>query len=150
MRNLSALKWLPLLLLPLLLSSCATPPPDVPVFENLTQHLGTDPKTGHLILKPSPVCAKEIGEVECGHGVYIMSKKEIFVGEKPEHLFHKKPWSQLKRESVYVPAQESYAPLSTYVINACKQMNCDDQINRFKIKIDSLGSIGAALNPEGN
>ena len=60
--------WLLLILLKLL-TNCASVPPDVYVFENLQQHLSTDPITGHLILKPSPACWAKIGEVECGHGV---------------------------------------------------------------------------------
>ncbi len=139
------MKWLLLCSLPLWLS-CATSPPDVPVFENLSQHLGTDPKTGHMILKPSPVCLKEIGEFECGHGVYIVSKREIFVGEKAPHLFGKKPWSQVKRESIYVPAAESYAPMTTWIINSCEKLNCSDQVTRFKVKVDSLSGIGAIIN----
>ncbi len=142
----SALKWTLLCVLPLLFSACAVVPPDVAVFENLTQYLGTDPISGHLILKPSPVCLKEIGEFECGHGVYIMSKREVFVGEKPKTWFNKKPWSQIKRESILVPAVESYAPLSTYIIDSCKKMNCDDQVTRFKVKVYELGSIDAVIN----
>lgn len=138
-------RWMLLLLL-LPLVSCAVVPPDVPVFENLTQHLGTDPVSGHLILKPSPVCLKEIGEFECGHGVFIMSKKQIFVGEKKAYWFHGKAWSQLKKESILMPAEESYAPLATYIINSCKKMNCDDQVTRFKVKLDELNSIGTVLN----
>jgi hypothetical protein len=163
-----------LLLLPLLVS-CATPPPDVAVFENLTQHLGQDPETKHLILKPSPTCMQMLGEFECGHGVYIMSQRQVFVGEAFEFTYIDKkdvpktlppgqsviefadgrtglrkpltgkPWSQLKKESIYVPAQESYAPLSTWIINSCKKMKCDDQVNRFKVKVDSLDSIGAVI-----
>lgn len=140
-------KWLLLLFL-LLLVSCAVSPPDVAVFENLTQHLSTDPKTGHLILKPSPACLKAIGEFECLHGIYILSKREIFVGENKLHWFHGKPASQMKRESILVPAEESYAPLATYIINSCKKMNCDDQVTRFKVKLDELGSIGNVLNGE--
>lgn len=141
----NAKKWM--LFLTLSLSpSCAVTPPDVPVFENLTQHLGTDPVSGHLILKPSPVCLKEIGEFECGHGVFIMSKKQLFVGEKKAFWFHGKSWSQLKRESILVPAEESYSPLSSYIINSCKKMNCDDQVTRFKVKLDELDSIGNVLN----
>jgi hypothetical protein len=128
-----------------LLSACAAVPPDVPVFENLAQHLGTDALTGHMILKPSPVCAKAIGEPECGHGVQIVSGRQFFVGEKKEHWFNGKPWSQLKRESVYVPAEESYAPLATYIINSCAQARCNDQVSRFKVRLDELRGVGAVI-----
>lgn len=79
---------------------------------------------------------KNIKEVECGHCVMIVSKKEFFVGEKEENRYNKKPWSQIREESVLFPAEESYAPLSQYVINACKKMNCNDQVNRFKVKLN--------------
>ncbi len=77
-----------------------------------------------------------IKEVECGHGVSIVKGREIYVGEKT--LFSGKPWSQLKKESVYVPAVESYSPLATYIINTCKKDNCNDDLTRYKVKIDSL------------
>ncbi len=144
MKKLNLLRFAPLLFL-LVLLSCTQQPPDVPVCENLTSHLGTDPETGHIVLRPSPACSKAIGEAECGHCVWIMSKKEYFVGENPKYHLGKKPWSQIKRESIYVPAVESYAPLSAYIINACKQMNCDSEVDRFKIKLDSLSAIGSLV-----
>ena len=139
-------KLLPSLILCLSLASCSTvQPPDVPVCEALNQHMVTDPSNGHLVLKGSPACLKQIGEPECGHCAMIVSGKEIYVGEKPDHLFNKKPWSQLKRESVFVPAVESYAPLATYIINSCKENNCNDQVDRFKIRLDSLSSIAEIM-----
>lgn len=74
-----------------------------------------------------------------------MSKNEAYVGEGKEHLLSGKKWSEIKSESVYLPAVESYAPLSTYIINSCEKMNCSEQVDRFKVKIDSLGSIGSAI-----
>lgn len=143
------------------LISCTSVPPDVPVFENLQQHLSTDPVTSHLILKPSPACmsvgilnsdgtvaVKAIGEPECCHLVYIMSGKQLLIGENAGHLLGKKKCSDLKAESVYVPAVESYAPLTKYIINSCAEQNCNDQVDTFKIKLDSLNGInGAIANP---
>ncbi len=94
------------------------------------------------MLEPDPVCMNEIGEVECGHGVYIMSGKEIFIGEEKGHLLNGKKWSELKAQSVYVPAEESYAPLATFIINSCEKLSCNDQVDRYKIKLDSLGAVG--------
>lgn len=132
----------------MLLSACAPKPPDVFVFEYLAQHLANDPATGHLLLTPSPACMKQIQEVECGHGVSIVSGTEIFIGEEKAHWFKNKPWSQIKRESVYVPAVESYAPLAAYIIDSCKKMKCSDQVDAFRIKLDSLNGIpGAVANP---
>lgn len=88
---------------------------------------------------------EKIVEFECGHGVFIMSGREVWVGENKENWFNGKPWSQLKRESILVPAVESYAPLSTYIINSCAKNNCDAEVDRFKVKIDELKSVGDAM-----
>lgn len=135
-RNVMKLKLSIVLLICLI--SCTPKPPDVPICENLQQHLSLDPTNGHLILKPSPTCIKEIGEIECGHCTYIVTGKEIYLGETKEHQLNNKPWSQIKAESVLVPSEEAYAPLATYMINACKKMNCNDDLTRFKVKIESL------------
>lgn len=90
---------------------------------------------------------KAIGEFECGHGVYLLSKQEIYVGENPKTWYNKKSWSRLKRESVIVPAQESYAPLAVYMINACEQMNCMDEVTRYRIRLDELKGIQDVLGP---
>lgn len=140
-------KWLLSILSFALLANCAPKPPDVPVCEKLTQRLAKDPETDHLILRPSPTCMKKIGEAECGHCTYIVSGKEIFVGEDKKYHLNGKPWSQITRESIVVPAVESYAPLAEYVINACKKMKCDKDVERFKLKVDSLNGINDALNP---
>lgn len=147
MKKLSAHKWRLLSgSLALLISACTPNPPDVAVFENLIARVSTDPVTQHIILKPDPVCQKEIGEPECLHGVYIISKKQIFVGEKKEHWFMGKPRSQIIRESIYVPAKESYAPLAQYIINSCEKMKCNDQVDRFKVQLDELGQIGHVIS----
>lgn len=130
-----------------LLSSCTPKPPDVPVCEKLIQRLATDPKTQHLMLTASPTCMKQIKEPECGHCTYIVSGKEIYVGENPKTHLNGKPWSQIQKESILVPAQESYAPLASYLINSCEKMNCSKDIQRFKVKVDSLKEVGDVLNP---
>lgn len=56
-----------------------------------------------------------------------------------------KPWSTVKKQSAYLPAIESYAPLSTYIINACEKMHCSDQVDLFKVKLDSLNGVAGAL-----
>jgi len=132
------MKFLLLTALSLSLISCATKPPDVFVFKHLSQRIATDPSTGHLLLKPSPTCMKEIKEVECGRGRSIVSGQIVFVGEDKKTWFNKKPWSQLRRESILVPAEESYAPIATYLINSCKQANCSDELTKFKVKVDSV------------
>jgi len=121
-------------------------PPDVFVFEPLVQHLSLDPTTGHSVLTPSPTCELKIKEAQCLHGVSIMTGTEIFVGELT--LYKGKKASDLQAESILVPAVESYAPLETYIVNACKKMNCDSQVDAFKVKVNSLNGIaGAIKNP---
>lgn len=151
MPKLKLLSALPFAILSCLaISGCASipPPPDIYVFESLEQHLSTDAATQHLIMTPSPTCLAQIGEAECGHGVAIMSGKEIFVGEALAHHFKDKPWSKLKEESVFLPAVESYAPLATYLINTCRKFGCNSQLNAFRIKLNALNGVAGALkNP---
>lgn len=52
-----------------------------------------------------------------------------------------KPWSQVRRESIYLPAEESYAPLSAYIINQCKKSNCNAQVDAFKVKLGVLSTV---------
>ena len=142
------MKLLKLLLLPLLylsLTNCTPNIPDVPVCEPLDQWTSVDAKTGHTLLNPSPTCETEVGEASCGHCIFIVSQKEAFVGEGAKHLLLGKKWSELKTESAYLPAKESYAPLATYIINACKKMNCNAQVTKFKVQLDHLGSLKAAI-----
>lgn len=127
------------------LSSCTPKPPDVPACEHLGQHLSNDPATGHLLLNPSPTCMEEIGEPECGHCVFIRSGNIFFVGEKEGHLYNKKPWSKLRQQSVYLPAEESYAPLAAYIIDSCKKMHCSEELEKFRIKLNSLNGVAKAL-----
>ncbi len=102
--------------------------------------------TGHLLLTPSPTCLKQVGEPECGHCTYIVSGKEIYVGEAEKYQLNKKPWSQIQNEGIILPAVESYAPLATYIINSCKKMNCQDDVTRFKVKLDSLNGVKDVVN----
>lgn len=91
---------------------------------------------------------KAIGEAECCHFVFVISKKEFFVGEKPEHLFNGKTCSQFMNESVHCPAKECYAPLSKYVINSCEKMGCNDQVDRFRVVLPSVDGIAdSSKNP---
>lgn len=68
--------------------------------------------------------------------------KQIMVSTWLDDL---KPWHQVVEESAFLPAEESYAPLATYIINACKKMKCSDEITRFKVKLDSLNGIAGAI-----
>lgn len=128
------------------LTSCAPNVPDVPACENLQQRLATDPVTGHLMLSPSPLCMEMIGEPECGHCVFTISAKQLFVGDKEPNQYNGKTWTLLKQQSIYLPAKESYAPLATYIINSCNKMGCNDKVDKFKIKLDSLNGIGSLLS----
>lgn len=144
---LNKLKWQPFAILSwLLISACTPSPPDVPACEHLAQRLTTDATTGHMVLSPSPTCMKQIAEPECGHCVYIVSGKELFLGEKKGHWLNGKPWSELRKQSVYLPSAESYAPLASYIINACKKMNCSQDVEKFKVKLDSLNGVENEVN----
>ncbi len=139
-------KWPLLVIWCALQISCAPKPPDVPACEHLAQRLTTDPVTGHLLLSPSPTCLREIQEPECGHCVFIVSGNEMFVGENNGHWFNGKPWSVLRQQSVYLPAEESYAPLAEYIINACKKMGCSEDVTKFKSRLGFLKGV-ASPNP---
>lgn len=142
------MKFISLITLFVSLTSCTKPPPDVPFCEHLSQRMATDPETKHLVLAPSPTCMKEIGEVECGHCTFSMSQKEIYIGEAKKTWFNKKPWSQLHYESILVPAVESFAPVQAYIINACEAANCSGDVQRFKVKVNSLKGIKDVLGIE--
>lgn len=89
---------------------------------------------------------KQIGEPECGHCVWIVSGKEAFIGENQGHWLNGKTWSKIRSQSAYLPAVESYAPLATYIINSCKKMGCDSDVEKFKVKLDSLNGVSGALS----
>ncbi len=100
-----------------------------------------------LVKRPNPVCMDEIGEAECGYCRYTISDKVIYVGEQPEHQFNSKPWSKLKKHAILFPAEESYAPMKAFGINACKSMgSCNKDIAKWRIKLDSFDSIGSAVS----
>ena len=133
-------RWPLLFALYACLNSCASPP-DVPACEHLGQRLAEDPVTRHLVLSPSPTCTKRVGEKECGHCVKIVSGREFFVGEKKDTWFNGKPWSQIRRESILLPAVEAYAPLSSYLINECKKASCNGDVTRFRVKLGTLNEV---------
>lgn len=146
MSKLNEMKLVLLIILCGLLLSCTPKPPDVPVCEDLKEHIMVDPVTGHMFESASPTCQKEVGEATCGHCTYIVSGKEIYIGDSEAHRFNGKPWSQIRDESILVPAKESYAPIAAYMINSCKKLNCNDDVARFKVKVDTLKSIGCITN----
>lgn len=84
------------------LASCQTPGlPDFPVC--------------HVLVAPSPACERAVGEESCGYCIYYRSGRELFVGEGSGHQLGGKPWSQIRAESVLLPAAEGFAPLSAYL-----------------------------------
>lgn len=134
------LKWKNCALLGILswlVINCASMPPNVPACKHLAQRLVENPKTKHLELHPSPACLKTIGEPECGYCVNIVKGEERYIGERG-HFLNGKPWSQIKREAILLPAVESYAPLSTHIINQCRRLNCSNDVTRFKVKLDQV------------
>lgn len=137
-------KWPLLGLLLVSLVNCSPTPPDVPVCENLTQYLSND-DFGHIVLVANPICEQQIKEAECGHCVNILSGKESFIGESVSHQLYGKPWSKVRKESIFVPP-ESYASLATYIINSCKKAGCNSEVDKFKIKLNSLYGVAAILS----
>ncbi len=127
------------------LTSCTPKPPDVFAFKHLKMRQSEDPVSHHIVLTPDPVCMDKIKEVECCYGVSIVSGSEVFIGDEKEHWFKGKACGELIEESIMLPAVESYAPLAGYIIDSCKKMNCSDQVDAFKVKLDSLNGISGAL-----
>jgi hypothetical protein len=84
---------------------------------------------------------EQIKERECGACTYTVTQRKKYIGEKKENWFNGKPWSQLRKESILVPAEESYAPMVAHIINSCKARGCDKEITKFKVKIDSMEKI---------
>lgn len=131
----------------ILLSSC-TRPPDVPACRPLTQRVVEHRDEFGIPVRSfeaNPMCVKQIGEPACGYCVWTISSKVQYVGENPKwHLF-KKPWSKILSEMVLMPS-ESYAQMKSYIIKNCKKHNdCNQDIDKWRIKLDSLDSaLGVA------
>lgn len=86
-------------------------------------------------MAPSPTCMKQIGEAECGYCIYTITGEDLYIGESAGHMLNGKPWSQVKAESVMLPAEESYAPLVTYLAYACQQFACREVVTRADKKL---------------
>lgn len=133
-----------LLILSVLLLSGCTPPPDFAVCRPLV--LKTETKVvegiGTVTLeRPNPKCMKEIGEPSCGFCVWTISNRSQFVGDKKSAWLLGQPWSQVKAQSVLVPVKE-YAKVKSFVVNICKKTEeCNKDISRWRLKLDSLDSI---------
>lgn len=73
---------------------------------------------------------------------FTLSDRVEFVGEEKQNWkdFGKglKPMSQYEAEAIILPAEESYAPLSVDLINLCKMSNCNKDVTKFKVKMDSI------------
>ncbi len=127
-----------------LLSSCAIKPPDGPVCRPLNaKRIVTKDPFGIPVekIRPNPVCIAEIGEPECGRCTWTISDRVKFIGESEDHHLYGKPWSLIKIEAVIMPS-EYFAGLKSYIVKSCKELKCDDQIPRWRIKVDSIDSVG--------
>lgn len=136
------------LFISLSLLSC-NKPPDTPWCRNLSSktimtkdEFGLPVKT----IRWNPDCAKNINEATCGRCTWSISDKVTYVGEDPTHFLYGKPWSQIQAEAVICPS-EGFAQNKAFIIKSCKQTNCDKQIPRWQIKLDSLDSLGAQPQP---
>lgn len=141
-----------------LLSSCAYTPwikenvPDEPICRHLDERVTKKIIAGkeYTLRRENPRCMKAIGEGRCGYCVWTVSDKEQYVGEEWNHLLQvgkkKKKWSTIQAEAMTVPA-ETQAASKAFAINICKITNaCADQIDRWRIKLDALDSIGTVVN----
>jgi hypothetical protein len=140
-RIISLSSWL------ILLSSC-TAPPDVSVCRSLTQSV-TEVRDSFGIpvrtVRANPMCVKMIGEPQCGYCVWTISSRVQYVGESEKYHLYGKPWSVILREMILMPS-ESYAKAKAYIIKNCKKHgDCNRDIDKWRIKLDSLDSIPAAL-----
>ena len=107
--------------------------PDVPACRDIPSRVVN--REGRVFVEASPLCWEHTQELSCGHCVYIKSGREVFVGESEKTRLFGKKWSELRDQSVLLPAAESYAPLSVYLINSCKRLKCDGSVEKFLVKI---------------
>lgn len=141
-----------LLVVSFLVVSCSAPP-DIPACRHLDLKRETKVVEGIgkiTVDRPNPVCNRQIKEPTCGYCTYTVSDKEQYVGENAKTLLHKKPWSQIKRQGVIIPA-EDYAAVKAFILDMCKKTNeCSKDIEHWRIKLDSLDSVGDALGNQGD
>lgn len=133
---------LSLTILCVLLSSCNRPP-DVPVCRPLDAKITEKRDAFGIIvreIRANPVCDKEIKEPSCGRCVWTISDKVQYVGEAKERWIYGKPWSRIRVEALVTPT-ESWAKIKANIVKSCKETNCDEQIPRWRVKLDSLDSI---------
>lgn len=147
-----------------LLSGCATMPwmkekvPNIPACRHLSTRVQTKIVNGkeYRLARPNPLCMKKIGEPECGYCRMSMTDEEIYVGEQWNHLLQvksptdgkirKKRWSTVMEEALLVPA-ESQAASKAFMINMCRITRaCSGEIDRLRIKLDALDSVGAVVH----
>lgn len=95
--------------------------------------------------RPNPTCMKAIGEGACGFCPYTVSDKQVWVGESKAYWLYDTPWSVLKEQCALVPTQTLAALKEDAMVN-CKKYGCGDQnIAKWRIKLDSLSSIGDVI-----
>lgn len=138
-----------LLILSASLLSCAgLPVPDVPFCRALDPIIVKKPDNFGIITKyerPNPVCQKEIGENKCGFCAWTVSDKTQYIGENEKTWINDVPWSWLREESVITPTQ-SLAKIKESFMVGCKKYGCKDaDIGKWRIKLDSLDSVGEAF-----
>lgn len=132
----------------ILLSSC-TKPPDVPACRPLTQRtIEYRDEFGIPVRKsyPNPTCVKMIGEPQCGYCIWTISSRVQYVGEAKKWHLYGKPWSRVMTEMVLMPS-EGYARMKAYIIRNCKKHNdCNKNIDSWRVKLDALDSLPAAVS----
>lgn len=125
---------------------------DVPICRVLHTKTETKdvPNIGKVsIQRPNPKCMKEIGEPFCGYCVWTVSDKFQYVGNEWNHLLQlgkkKKTINTVIEEAGIIPA-ESTAAIKASVIIICKNTGaCSQEVDRWRVKLDSLDSVGDAF-----
>ena len=134
MRNLSVL-------FVLILNVGCVKPPDVWVCRDLTEKVViTEDAFGveEMNLRGNPVCLSEIKENRCGYCVRSISGTHTYVGEDSTHQLEGKKWSEMRIDSVMLPA-DSYAALKEFIINSCKKSNqCAEGIAKWRTNLELL------------
>ena len=131
--------------LSVLLSSCVSKPKDSPFCRQLHSKT-TVVKDAFGIpvttIRANPDCAKNINEPDCLRCAWLISDKVQYVGEAPGTWLYGKPKKKILEEAVIAPS-ESFAAQKAYIVKACKAANCDKEIPKWRVKLDSLDSIAA-------
>lgn len=87
--------------------------------------------------RPNPVCMKNIKEPTCGRCTWTIDDKVQYVGNNESNYLDGQSWLDIQLTGVIFPAQ-SVAKVKGYIVNQCKKTNCNDNISKWRVKINSF------------